>query len=165
MICSCCGTDKPFSEFYKDKTLKSGHMSKCKDCIKKQVGKRYAEKRESILIYYRNYHIGYRDKQNKKYSDYRKKIQCLKTPCAKCGENRLYVIDFHHIDPAEKSFNINRKTSIKDFSIIEDEVAKCISLCRNCHAEFHYLYGTNPDNPVKALEEYLGKPIVKRRLS
>lgn len=159
MVCSHCGIDKPLSEFYKDKSVKSGHMSKCKECTKKQVSKRYAEKRESILIYYRNYHIGYRDKQIEKYSDYKKKIQALKTPCAKCGENRLYVIDFHHIDPSKKAFNINRKTAIKDFSIIEKEAAKCISLCRNCHAEFHYFYGGNPEHPVEALEEYLGRKV------
>ena len=86
---------------------------------------------------------------------YKEKVDSLKTPCCKCGDPRLYVIDFHHINPEEKSFNINRKRSKSDFSIIENEVKKCVCLCRNCHMEFHHFYGVKPKDPINALNNYL----------
>ena len=79
----------------------------------------------------------------------------MKTSCAKCGEDRKYLIEFHHVDPASKLFGVSdgvNKAGVK----IEEEIAKCICLCRNCHTEFHYFYGKRPEYPVEALNEYLG---------
>ena len=157
MVCKICGIDKPITEFYADNSVKSGIMSKCKECTKANVAKRYAEKKKEILDYHHLYYLRHKDKQREQDVDYHNRIQHLKTPCVKCGEDRLYVIDFHHINPSEKAFNINRKTCKSDFSVIENEVSKCVSMCRNCHAEFHYFYGVNPENPVEALNEYLNE--------
>ena len=33
--------------------------------------------------------------------------------CAKCGETRGYVLDYHHIDPTQKDNTIARMTSNK----------------------------------------------------
>lgn len=79
-----------------------------------------------------------------------------KHPCEKCGETRLYLIQFHHIDPATKSFCIGANATAKKDEVLQAEVKKCVCLCSNCHDEFHYLYGSNPKDPVKALQEYLG---------
>lgn len=87
-----------------------------------------------------------------------------KRPCEKCGENRLYLIQFHHIDPSTKSFCIGANVSSKKENILEKEVKKCVCLCSNCHDEFHYFYGNVPDNPIHDLEEYLGKPLQDRSL-
>ena len=60
--------------------------------------------------------------------------------CAKCGDNRGYVLDFHHINPEEKEETIARLTSnTSSLSKVYDEIKKCIVLCANCHREFHYL--------------------------
>ena len=155
MVCNKCGVDKPLSEFYPDKKRKSGINTICKECIKQRVMERYAHNKEQILAYHKQYHVGYRDRQRELFKEYYEKVQSLKTPCAKCGESRLYVLDFHHIDPKEKSFNINRKVSKSDFSVIENEVKKCVCLCRNCHMEYHFFYGQNPDDPRGTLAEYL----------
>lgn len=82
-------------------------------------------------------------------------IDSLKTPCVKCGEDRIWVIDFHHVDHNEKKFTIPQNKGRKKEDIL-DEVGKCVCLCRNCHSEFHYFYGTRPDNSGEALQEYLG---------
>ena len=157
MICNRCGIDKPMSEFYPEKNSKSGIRKICKECTKKRVSERYEQNKEQILEYHKRYHTKHRDSQRALYKEYYDKIQSLKTPCAKCGETRKYVLDFHHIDPKEKSFNINKKTSKSDFSIIENEVKKCICLCRNCHMEYHFFYGLNPDDPRETLNEYLNE--------
>lgn len=79
-----------------------------------------------------------------------------KHPCEKCGETRLYLIQFHHIDPATKSFCIGANATAKKDEVLQAEVKKCVCLCSNCHDEFHYLYGSKPKNPIEALKEYLG---------
>lgn len=80
-----------------------------------------------------------------------------KHPCEKCGETRLYLIQFHHVDPKTKLFCIGATATSKKEDELEKEVKKCVCLCSNCHDEFHYLYGQKPKEPVKNLEEYLGK--------
>ena len=155
MVCKRCGVDKPITEFYADKTVKSGVMGKCKECVKKSVQDRYAQKKDEILKYHRKHYLTYKDKQRQSDAEYHERVENLKTPCVKCGESRSYIIDFHHIDPSQKAFNIHRRTCKTNFSIIEEEVSKCVCMCRNCHAEFHYLYGVIPKNPVEDLNEYL----------
>lgn len=82
-----------------------------------------------------------------------------KRPCEKCGESRLYLIQFHHIDPSTKSFCIGANATSKKANLLEAEVKKCVCLCSNCHDEFHYLYGAKPKDPVGSLEEYLGRKV------
>ncbi|MBR5939451.1 hypothetical protein IKZ77_02785 [Candidatus Saccharibacteria bacterium] len=75
------------------------------------------------------------------YRDKKDSLQNLKSEikCAKCGENRGYVLDFHHKDPATKEATIARMTSNKyTLDKLEKELEKCIVLCANCHREFHY---------------------------
>lgn len=61
-----------------------------------------------------------------------------KCTCKKCGDARPYVLDFHHIDPTQKSFDLG-DASTKSINALKIELEKCITLCRNCHSEFHYL--------------------------
>jgi len=61
-----------------------------------------------------------------------------KCSCGKCGDTRPYVLDFHHLDPSTKLFDLGN-ASTKGIKTIEEELKKCITLCRNCHSEFHYL--------------------------
>lgn len=78
-----------------------------------------------------------------------------KHACEKCGDTRLYLIQFHHIDPATKEFCIGANATSRTADALEREVKKCVCLCSNCHDEFHYFYGGKPENPVEALTEYL----------
>lgn len=78
-----------------------------------------------------------------------------KTPCAKCGESRLYLVQFHHIDPSTKAFCIGANATDRKEEDLITEIKKCVCLCSNCHDEFHYFYGGKPSNPVEALHEYL----------
>lgn len=61
-------------------------------------------------------------------------IRGQKRACEHCGEDDTIVLDFHHQDPALKSFNVSeairRKLSLER---IEQEIAKCAVLCSNCH--------------------------------
>ena len=148
--CSRCGLNKHTDEFYERSNV-------CKTC-KKEISKESVNRRKDyVKQYQKRYHAEHKEEAKAKNLLYAAKIESLKTPCVKCGEDRLYVIDFHHVDPAKKEFNIHRKKAAKNFSSIEEEAKKCICLCRNCHMEFHYFYGLKPKNPEAALADYLGE--------
>jgi hypothetical protein len=58
--------------------------------------------------------------------------------CIRCGYDKCTAaLDFHHRDPATKSFNINAGTICKAWNTILAEVQKCDLICSNCHREHH----------------------------
>lgn len=58
--------------------------------------------------------------------------------CAKCGDKRHYLLEFHHNNPKEKELTISEHCR-KTFNKLLPEIKKCSVLCSNCHREFHYL--------------------------
>ena len=106
----------------------------------KRLKNNYAEKRKPSI-----------QKSVKKKQDF---INSLKTPCQKCGETRLYTIEFHHINNTDKLFNVGAGVWKTNDALVQ-EANKCVCFCKCCHAEFHYLYGREPENPEAAIKEYL----------
>ncbi len=99
-----------------------------------RIGKRIRRKRSKHEI-------------NLNASEYKKKIRNeLKNEavrykggkCIKCGYNTCNrALEFHHIDPDEKDFNISQANTKYTFDKIKKELDKCVLLCGNCHAELH----------------------------
>ncbi len=60
--------------------------------------------------------------------------------CSMCGYNKnLSALEFHHLIPAEKNFQIDtRKIAGSSVGKINEELKKCILLCANCHQELHH---------------------------
>jgi hypothetical protein len=59
--------------------------------------------------------------------------------CIQCGEKHPSCLQFHHLDPSQKSFTISRAIGIKrPLHIIQSEISKCEVLCANCHAKKHW---------------------------
>jgi hypothetical protein len=58
--------------------------------------------------------------------------------CEKCGYNKdISALEFHHLDPSQKDFNISSRNLSSDWNVIKTEVDKCIVVCANCHREIH----------------------------
>lgn len=57
--------------------------------------------------------------------------KCTLCPYDKCPA----AFDFHHLDAAEKDFEISAKTVWDE--ALEAELRKCVLLCSNCHREVH----------------------------
>lgn len=56
--------------------------------------------------------------------------------CVLCGYRRYVgALQFHHLDPAAKTFEINGKGSTRSIAVLRGEARKCALLCANCHAE------------------------------
>lgn len=76
--------------------------------------------------------------QHKRYNAERKPIiTALKeNGCAICGYNRYTnCLEFHHIMPEDKKFNISVGVYSKSLETLLDEIYKCIILCPTCHCE------------------------------
>lgn len=131
-ICSKCKVEKDESEFYSNKRMPDGLDYYCKDCRK---GTNLAERTQEYT------------------EDNQAFIESLKTECCKCGEDRPWLIQFHHVIPENKSFNVTCGTRSK--ASIWNEISKCVCLCANCHTEFHHFFGKRPINPAEALDTYL----------
>lgn len=62
-----------------------------------------------------------------------------KLACSQCGEDHPGVLDFHHLDPSTKEYNIGTiRQSGYSRERVEAEIAKCIVLCANCHRKLHW---------------------------
>lgn len=58
--------------------------------------------------------------------------------CEICGYDKcVEALEFHHLDPNEKEFNISI-ANVKSWENIKKELDKCILVCANCHREIHY---------------------------
>jgi Homeodomain-like domain len=56
--------------------------------------------------------------------------------CALCGyANWAGALEFHHVDPATKSFGLAERGVTLGIDRVREEAQKCVLLCANCHAE------------------------------
>ena len=115
-ICTKCSKELPITDFYWRNKAKGVRRSDCKYCHCNWVKEKYKEKKQDI-----------------------EEIKNTLT-CKKCGDNRPYVLDFHHLKSKEKKEEISKLLSSNaSWETIINEMEKCIILCANCHREFHYL--------------------------
>ena len=136
-ICSKCKINKDLTEFNKNNSKKDKLQLYCKSC-KKIEDNKYCNKNKVLI------------KENNKIK-YSKNLilinelrELLGNKCIKCNENRLHLLDFHHLDPKEKTYNVTQIISYYGFGKnaifkAKEEIKKCILLCSNCHRDFHYL--------------------------
>jgi Homeodomain-like domain len=62
-----------------------------------------------------------------------------------CGYDRYPgALQFHHLDPADKTFALSSRGLARSLAKARDEVAKCVLLCGNCHAEVEAGIATIP---------------------
>lgn len=58
--------------------------------------------------------------------------------CQCCGYDKCEAaLEFHHLDPAQKDFNISDRDIKLNWDEIKNELDKCILVCSNCHKEIH----------------------------
>lgn len=128
-ICSVCKIDKKNTEFYRRKGRKYGLNSRCKDCTKLESPNRKRKFKNDCVD-----HKG--------------------GECQCCGYNNCNnALDFHHIDPKKKKFNISDPGRYKITQEVLDELDKCILVCSNCHREIHAGYIDLSKENISNLQE------------
>jgi hypothetical protein len=56
--------------------------------------------------------------------------------CALCGyDHYVGALHFHHLDPSTKRFHLSMQGVTRSLAAARAEMAKCVLLCANCHAE------------------------------
>jgi len=133
--CKECQINKEIDDknFHKRKGSKDGYDSYCLICRRKRNLSNYHKNQQN----WRNTHTKTRLEKKEKIQEIKKTKFCLK-----CGEKRHYVLDFHHTEPKNKTFQISQGEG-RGWKAIEEEMDKCLVLCKNCHAEFHHFEKIN----------------------
>lgn len=57
--------------------------------------------------------------------------------CVKCGNSDIEILQFHHKDPKNKTFNLSGNYHLNNYKDLKKEADKCELLCTNCHAKQH----------------------------
>ena len=111
--CSICKEMKPLEDFHKDSHAKTGRYAQCKAC-------QNARQKEIA-------------RSNKV-----KAVEYLGGKCKDCGGAfHVACMDFHHINPDEKTKGI-AGLGTNSWKNIKIELDKCVLLCANCHRIRHY---------------------------
>jgi hypothetical protein len=65
--------------------------------------------------------------------------------CVLCGYERCpAALQFHHVDPQDKSFHLSRHGVSRSLARSQEEAKKCVLLCANCHAEIEIGFAKLP---------------------
>ena len=126
--CNCCHKTKPTSEFYRNKRMKDGYQRSCIECGKARNKEWYSHNKECVA----ERHILNRTKSAERFKMYKSTLSCIK-----CGENEACCLEFHHINPDNKAFNISEKVRSLKWKTLLEEIEKCVVLCSNCHKKVH----------------------------
>jgi len=108
--CTHCKETKPIDEYYFNKGRPE---SLCKDCRKAKTDVQAIVNRGIVAA--------------AKYK-----------PCHCCGKIlHPSLIDLHHLDPKEKEIHISAAIYKRSAKSIQEEIDKCVPVCRPCHREIH----------------------------
>lgn len=127
-LCSTCKVEKLLTDFRKDKCQKDGYQHGCKICA------RAATKQLYTLKYAPRYVARNREREREVRElvrEYKRKHNCV---C--CGETEPICLDFHHLDPSQKDFELSLVGG-RGWNNVKSEIEKCILVCKNCHAKIH----------------------------
>jgi predicted HNH restriction endonuclease len=112
-LCNRCSQTKDFSEFYKRRDGKDT-TAYCKPCTSVQTVERQRAFKKQCIAY-------------------------LGGCCEKCSYDKCdAAMEFHHVDPSKKDFNISQVKSTTFSSDVKVELDKCWLVCANCHREIHH---------------------------
>lgn len=112
-VCSVCGRELPIENFSLNGNTVDyqTHSTVCKECANK--------------LWYpaREFLKKYKEEHN----------------CIVCGESEACCLDFHHIDPSTKKFNLSQyiNENLHPYKVILEELNKTCLLCTNCHRKLH----------------------------
>lgn len=127
--CCRCHKEKDESEFHKNRNKPDGLQNACKTCRREIDADawRNSPNRKKII----------KETSDRMVTQAKALILSAKASgCVSCGETEPCALDFHHLDPSEKDYEVSHmhKLSLKK---IQNELDKCIVLCANCHRKVH----------------------------
>jgi len=147
--CCHCRHVKPTTLFSKNHNRPDGLKPTCKDCDKAyRLGNLTEYQEKSRAYYLKNrkrilqYNKDNRERFRKRRTAYQKKIRVehrqilvneLGKKCIVCGDKDPWNLDFHHLDPSQKEFNIGRHIGVFGLERLRTEAKKCVLICCKHH--------------------------------
>lgn len=129
-VCPKCDIEKELTEFSLNRSKKDGHSSICK-CCHRLIRKKHYDKNKTTE---KARTVANKLRIKGLVEEYKSRLSCIV-----CGENHPAVLQFHHLNPDEKDFDISQAThNGVSFEKIKSEIDKCVVLCANCHFKEHY---------------------------
>jgi len=133
----------------KNKQGKPIIKSRCKKCLaqdqifylddKGESYKEYRQEYEQTWRYHHSEHLEeYENNRNINRREQWKNFMKNKK-CNKCGFNDTRALQWHHLDPSTKLFNIATSVYSRKHAWVDimNEISKCECLCANCHFITH----------------------------
>lgn len=113
-VCKECGKELPLSEYHTSNGKTGVLHPTCKSCSAKYA-RDYRQSRRDYVAEYK-----------------------LSKGCEICGFKAVAScqLDLHHINPEDKTYKGSHKSYDAGWSLerIDAEIAKCLVVCKNCHA-------------------------------
>lgn len=132
-VCTLCRAQKHKTSFNRDSHRKDGLQNVCRECSSSRS-----------RLYYQSHTQKHREATRKRRQERRKllkqRIEDIKRQleCRICGESDIVCLDFHHLDPATKEFEIAMAMNDEwPWEKVLAEIRKCVCLCANCHRKVH----------------------------
>ena len=116
--CPRCKEETPINSFYSRRGIKNA-STYCKTCTNLQVVERQRAFKKQCVEY--------------------KGGKCESKDCSTPGgySRHLGGLEFHHLDPTKKDFNISHVKGCRFNDLVKEELDKCLLLCACCHREEH----------------------------
>lgn len=128
-VCSKCKKRKSIKQYNFKIKAKNIRQSACKLCTRKEYTTHYNiidnKKRIVKKIGIRN------EKFHQKFLEFKKTFSCKL-----CPEKEPCCLEFHHLNPKQKDFNLSHHRNYGWKRILK-EIKKCVCLCSNCHKKVH----------------------------
>ena len=129
--CCVCKEEKELDEFRIKKYNKSGepiYQAICIDCNKEYQREHYRRNKKLYKAKAREYDKKY------KIAVYEFLLEFCRGGCEYCDEREFACLQFNHLEPEVKDFNIAMMISNKmPLQRIREEIEKCEVVCANCH--------------------------------
>ena len=126
--CNTCDKTLSITQFSFRVKAKGTRQSKCKSCTL-PYNRAYYSLNSVKCISQTNTRAAVRKGKLRKYIEDNMDLRCVK-----CGYDKLPALDFDHLDPATKEYNVSQLISSGcSLERLMNEIAKCRILCSNCH--------------------------------
>jgi hypothetical protein len=126
--CSKCSVEKQLTEFaFINKAAQKLHYQ-CNICRSDTAKKSYQKHKKYVI----SKSIERGNIKRDWFKEFKQQFQC----CV-CGESDTSCLDFHHLDPTKKDFEISDGYQRFGKKILVEELNKCACLCANCHRKYH----------------------------
>ena len=130
--CTTCKSIKPLTEYHADKRASDGKCHECRMCRNNRTRihhqRHYSENPELCKASTEKRRL----KNREQFNSFKSTLSCIF-----CNEAETSCLDFHHTDPTSKEVEISKVVDSWSWNRLMKEVAKCVTLCSNCHRKVH----------------------------